>query len=49
MPFFLLGGGGGCGEGAGRLKGAGLGFRSHFCLQIRMKIKISNSLKTTGP
>ena len=44
-----LGGGGGCAEGAGCMAGAGPGFRcAHFGLQIIMKIKIFNAIKTTG-
>ena len=46
--LFLLGGDGGCGEGAGCRAGTGPGFR-FFILQIIMKIKILNSIKTKGP
>ena len=45
--LLLLGGGFGCGEGAGCRAGGGPGFRCVlFCLQIIMKIKILNSIKT---
>ena len=47
---FLLLLDGGCGEGAGCRAGAGPGFRCVlFCLQIIMKIKILNSIKTKVP
>ena len=40
-----LGGGRGCREGAGCMAGAGPGLRCvPFCLQIRIKIKIFNSV-----
>ena len=45
--FLLLGARWGCGCGAGCRAGAGPGFRGVlFCLQIMMKIKILNSIKT---
>ena len=48
--LFLVDGGWGCGEGAGCRVGASPGFRFFFfCLQIIMKIKILNSIKTKGP
>ena len=39
----------GCGEVAGCIASARLGFRYVFFLQIRIKIKIKNSIKPTGP
>ena len=48
--LLLLGGGCGCSEGAGCRAGAGPWFRFFiFCLQIMMKSKILNSLKTRVP
>ena len=44
--LLLLGGGGGCGEGADCLADAGPGFKFFpFCLLITIKIKIFNSMK----
>ena len=44
--LLCLDGSGRCGEGAGCMAGAGSGFRCVLsCLQIRMKIKIFNSIK----
>ena len=48
--FLLLGGGCGRCEGTGFRTGTGPGFRCVlFCLQIMMKIKILNSIKTKIP
>ena len=48
--LYFLGAGGGFGEGAGCMAGAGRGFRSTLSfLQIRMKIEYLTQLKTTGP
>ena len=45
-----IGGGQGCGEGAGCMVGCGPGLRRVlFCMQIIVKIKKFNSIKTTGP
>ena len=48
--LLLLGAGLGCGCPAGCMAGACPGFRCIlFCLQIMMKIKILNSIKTNVP
>ena len=43
----ILVSGGGCGGGAGCMAAGGQ--MCPFCLQFRMKIKIINSIKATGP
>ena len=50
VSLFLLGAGLVCGCGDGYRARAGPGFRCVlFCLQIKMKIKILNSIKTKVP